>query len=143
MIHCQPPETLRKDQDFPVSIEVQFLGGDGTRPRPTGNLCTPGTNVVMKGQLITQHCTTSTSDTYAGDQWVTAEVEVHGDKVIKHMINGKTVIEYEQPQFDDRDPDAKRLMGNGPKLIQEGAIALQAESHPIDFRKVEILPLKE
>ena len=29
MIHCQPPGSMRKDQDFPVSIEVQFLGGNG------------------------------------------------------------------------------------------------------------------
>src|SRR6266567_2083871 len=29
MLHCQPPETMAKDQDFPASIEVQFLGGLG------------------------------------------------------------------------------------------------------------------
>ena len=27
MIHCQAPETMGKDQDFPISVEVQLLGG--------------------------------------------------------------------------------------------------------------------
>ncbi len=63
MIHCQDPATMRKEQEFPVSIEVQFLGGPAKGERPTGNLCTPGTNVVRDGKLVTQHCTNSTSKT--------------------------------------------------------------------------------
>lgn len=143
MIHCQSPDTMRKEQDFPVSIEVQFLGGNGKDKRPTGNVCTPGTNIVMKDTLITEHCIDSRSKTFHGDEWVTAEVEVHGDKLIKHKIDGETVLEYEQPQLDDRDPDARRLIRNGDKALREGYISLQSESHPIEFRKVEILPLKE
>src|SRR5688572_27185402 len=46
MIHCQKPETMDRDQKFPVSIEVQLLGGKGSGERPTANLCTPGTHVV-------------------------------------------------------------------------------------------------
>ncbi len=143
MIHGQSPESMRKDQDFPVSIEVQFLGGTGRGPRSTGNLCTPGTNVVMDGKLITQHCTNSTSKTYNGDQWVTIEVEAHGNGMIKHIVNGDKVIEYERAQLDDRDADARALMKNGDKMLTGGTISLQSESHPIEFRKVEILPLKE
>jgi hypothetical protein len=143
MIHCQPPESMRKDQEFPVCIEVQFLGGNGKNARATGNLCTPGTNVVMRGELVTRHCTDSTSETFHGDQWVTVEAEVHGDKTIKHIVNGKTVLEYEQPQYDEKDPDGKKLIKDGVKLIHEGYIALQAESHPVEFRKVELLPLDE
>lgn len=143
MIHCQSPESMRKDQDFPVSIEVQFLGGDGKSPRPTGNVCTPGTNIVMDGKLITRHCTNSTSKTYAGEQWVTSEVEVHGNGTIKHIINGDTVITYEKPQLDPKDADAKKLIEDGKLDIAEGYIALQSESHPIEFRKVEIMPLPE
>ena len=143
MIHGQTAESMRKDQDFPVSIEVQFLGGNGKDERPTGNLCTPGTNVVMDGKLVTQHCTSSKSKTFHGDQWVTAEVEVHGSGTIKHYINGELVLEYEQPQYDPRDADARRLQGDGPLLIREGTISLQAESHPIEFRNVEIMPLEE
>lgn len=142
MIHCQDPKTMRNDQEFPVSIEVQLLGGNGKDERPTANLCTPGTNVVMDGKLYTQHCTNSKSKTYHGDQWVTAEVEVHGGKIIKHIVDGQVVIQYEQPQLDETDADAKQLIKNGNKLIEEGYISLQAESHPVEFRKVEILPLE-
>jgi hypothetical protein len=143
MIHGQPPETMRKDQDFPVSIEVQFLGGNGRARRPTANVCTPGTNIVMNGKLITQHCTDSKSKTYHGDQWVTVEAEVHGNGVIKHIVNGETVLEYEKAQLDERDADARRLIKNGEIMLSDGSLSLQAESHPIEFRKVEILPLKE
>jgi hypothetical protein len=142
MIHCQPPETMGKDQEFPVSVEVQFLGGNGKQERPTGNVCTPGTNIVMDDKLITRHCTDSKSKTYHGDQWVSVEVEVHGNGTIKHIINGETVIVYEKPQLDDKDADGKRLIKNGELMLHEGYISLQAESHPIEFRKVEIMPLK-
>ena len=143
MIHSQSPDTMKKDQDFPVSIEVQFLGGNGKDNRPTGNVCSPGTNIVMKDKLITQHCNDSRSKTYHGNEWVTAEVEVHGNGVIKHIIDGETVLEYEKAQLDERDPDGRRLIKDGDKMLHEGYIALQSESHPIEFRKVEILPLKE
>jgi len=142
MIHGESPETMMIDQDFPASIEVQLLGGDGKTPRTTSNLCTPGTNVVMGGQLVTRHCTSSKSKTYHGDQWVTAELEVHGDQVIKHIIDGEVVLSYEQPQLDDRDAHAKALaMKAGKLLLSGGTISLQSESHPIDFKSVEILVL--
>lgn len=143
MLHCQDPKTMRKDQDFPVSIEVQLLGGDGRAERSTANLCTPGTHVVMNGKLHTPHCTDSKSKTYHGDQWVTVEMEVHGDRVIKHFVNGEAVLEYQQPQLDPGDADAKRLIEErgGEKLLKEGWISLQAESHPVEFRKVELMPL--
>lgn len=142
MIHCQDPKSMLKDQDFPVSIEVQYLGGDGRNPRSTGNLCTPGTNVVMGNKLVTQHCYNSKSPTYHGDQWVTAEVEVHGDGEIKHIVNGQTVLTYEKAQYDPRDKYAKPLIKGDNLLISGGFISLQAESHPIDFRKVEIMVLE-
>ena len=142
MIHGQAPESMTKDQDFPVSVEVQFLGGDGNNRRPTGNLCTPGTHVVRDGKLFTPHCVNSSSDTYHGDQWVQAEIEVRGGELIRHKINGKTVIEYSQPQLDDRDPNAKRLIEAGAeKMITEGTISLQAESHPVEFRNIRLKKL--
>jgi hypothetical protein len=143
MFHCQPPETMAKDQKFPVSIEAQFLGGNGKDPRPTLSVCTPGTNIVMGGELILKHCTQSKSKTYHGDQWVTAEIEVHGSGKVKHVINGETVIEYEQPQYDERDADAKKLIKDKKLLIEEGYLSLQAESHPVEFRKVEIKVLEK
>jgi hypothetical protein len=144
MIHGQKPETMLKDQDFPVSIEVQFLGGDGQTPRPTANLCTPGTNVVMNGKLHTQHCTNSTSQTYHGDQWVTVEIEVHGGKLIRHKMGGRTVIEYSEPQLDESDQYGRRLLdGGAEKMLTGGTISLQSESHPVEFRKVELMELDE
>lgn len=140
MIHGQSAESMELDQDFPVSIEVQLLGGNGTDERSTLNLCTPGTNVVMNGQLWTDHCTNSKSKTYHGDQWVTVEVEVRGDSIIKHIIDGQTVLEYTKPQLDDRDPNFQKLLPADKNiLLKKGSISLQAESHPVDFRKVELL----
>ena len=144
MIHGQSAESMELNQDFPVSIEVQLLGGNGTDERSTLNVCTPGTNIVMNGQLWTEHCTTSKSKTYHGDQWVTVEVEVRGDSIIRHIIDGKAVLEYTQPQLDDRDPSYLKLLpADGNKLLKQGTISLQAESHPIDFRKVELLNMGE
>ena len=142
MLHCQAPGTMTKDQEFPVSIEVQFLGGDGVRERHTANLCTPGTHVEIGGKLVTRHCTDSTSKTYHGDQWVTVEVEVRGDEVVRHVVDGKVVLEYAKPQLDDNDADAKRLLEKGAaKAVKDGYIALQAESHPVEFRRVELMRL--
>ena len=143
MVHGQSPGSMRKDQEFPVSIEVQLLGGDGENERTTGNLCTPGTNVVMDGKLKKNHCFTSTSETYHGDQWVKAEIEVRGDEVIRHLINGEEVFRYESPQLDPRDADAKTLIAKqgGEKLLKSGTISLQSESHPVQFRKIEVLEL--
>ncbi|MGL6076486.1 MAG: 3-keto-disaccharide hydrolase [Fimbriiglobus sp.] len=143
MLHCQDPKTMTKDQDFPVSVEVQFLGGLGKGNRTTCNMCSPGTNIVMDGKLITQHCVNSKSKTFDGDQWVTAEIEVHGDGVWKHFINGELVMEYEKPQLDPKDAKGKKLIVNDKLLLSEGWIALQAESHPCQFRKVEIQVLKK
>lgn len=144
MLHGQRPETMLKDQDFPVSIEVQFLGGDGTTPRPTANLCTPGTHVVMDGKLHTPHCTNSSSKTYLDNQWVSVEIEVRGGRLIRHKVDSRTVLEYSQPQLDPEDPHAKRLLAAGtPLMLTAGTISLQSESHPVDFRKVELLELDE
>ena len=143
MVHGQDPATMTVDQDFPVSIEVQLLGGNGTNNRTTSNLCTPGTNVVMDGQMKLQHFISSTSKTYHGEQWVTAEIEVRGNKVIRHILDGEVVLEYNQPQLDPRDKSAKPLIKNDQLMLSGGTISLQSESHPVDFRKVEIMLLDE
>ncbi|MEK6476916.1 DUF1080 domain-containing protein [Catalinimonas sp. 4WD22] len=146
MVHGQSPESMGLDQDFPISIEVQLLGGpEGSEDtRTTCNLCTPGTNVVMDGELVTQHCINSTSETYRGDQWVTAEVVVMGDSIIHHLVNGDTVLTYQQPQMGggtvSGHDEAVKIDG---QLLSSGYISLQSESHPVDFRKIEILPLME
>lgn len=137
MLHAQAPATMLVDQDFPISLEAQFLGGNGTDARPTANLCTPGTHVHMDGVLVEQHCIESSSATYHDDEWVTAEVVVRGDGAITHIVNGDTVIAYDQPLIGGGvvsgfDPQQKP---DGTAL-SEGYIALQSESHPIQFRRV-------
>lgn len=142
MLHCLDPKTMGKDQDFPISIEAQFLGGLGKGPRSTANLCTPGTNVEMNGKLFTPHCINSKSKTYDGDQWVRVELEVRGNESIKHFVNGELVLSYEKPQIG-----AGNVSGHDPKVkidgkpLEEGYISLQSESHPVEFRKVELLNL--
>ncbi len=142
MIHGQPPETMRQEQDFPISIEVQLLGGRPTGERPTANLCTPGTNVVMNDRLVTEHCIDSVSPTFRGEEWVRVEVEAHGSGTVVHKVNGITVLTYEKPQIgggnvSNYDPAVKK----DGELLEGGSISLQSESHPVEFRKVEILDL--
>lgn len=143
MLHCQAPETMLKDQDFPISVEAQILGGDGTHVRPTSNLCTPGTQVVYEGKLFTPHCLDSKSKTYAGDQWVTAKFLVLGDSVIKHIIDQEVVLEYTKPQIGggniaNYDPKMKE----DGKALTGGYISLQSESHPVEFKKVRLYNLE-
>jgi hypothetical protein len=131
------------DQDFPVSIEVQLLGGNGKDKRTTCNLCTPGTNVEMNGKLFTPHCINSNSETYHGDQWVTAEVLVLGDSLIKHYANGIEVLSYQKPQVGGGNVSGQENeIGFSGQLLSRGTISLQSESHPVEFRKIEILNLE-
>ena len=142
MLHCQSPESMLVDQDFPISIEDQLLGGNGKDQRSTANLCTPGTNVFLKDKLFTPHCINSTSKTYHGDQWVHTEALVLGDSIIKHIVDRDTVMVYEKPQYDGRDKWVKKAGLKEGQLIKEGYISLQSESHPVEFRKVELFNLQ-
>ncbi|MCS7024329.1 MAG: DUF1080 domain-containing protein [Bryobacteraceae bacterium] len=142
MLHSQSPYTMKLEQDFPISIEVQLLGGNGKDKRPTANLCTPGTHVVLEGKLFTPHCLSSSSETYHGDQWVHVEIEVLGHESIRHLVGGRTVLAYEKPQIgggavSEFDPAIKQ----DGTLLSEGYLALQSESHPVEFRKVALLNL--
>jgi len=143
MIHSQSAESMGLNQDFPISLEVQLLGGLGEGPRPTVNLCTPGTNVFMDGKLFTTHCVNSSSRTFDGDVWVRAEALVLGDSLIKHIVNGDTVLTYTKPQMGGGMANNTKngVLVEG-KPLTEGYIALQAETAPIDFRKVEVLVLE-
>jgi hypothetical protein len=142
MLHSPHPKTMLKDQDFPISIEVQLLGGFG-KPRTTANLCTPGTNVEMDGKLVTRHCINSKSKTYEGDQWVRVEVLVHGNELIRHMVEGETVLEYTKPQIGGGNvsPVDPAVKVDGT-MLSGGYISIQAETAPIDFRKIELLNLE-
>jgi hypothetical protein len=144
MLHAQPPETMPPGQDFPISVEFQFLGGLGDgNARPTGNMCSPGTHVVVRGVLTEQHCVSSISPTLDGDQWVQAEALVLGGGRIVHYINGEPVIEYGGTVYGGGVVSGHRpeMKPDGEPLV-EGFIALQSEGHPIQFRRIELLDLK-
>ncbi|PST81725.1 DUF1080 domain-containing protein [Pedobacter yulinensis] len=143
MLHCQDPSTMLKDQDFPISIEGQLLGGDGEHLRHTSNLCTPGTNVVWKDKLFTPHCLDSKSKTYHGDRWVRADFVVLADSVVYHVVEGDTVLTYYKPQIGggnvtNFNPQLKK----DGQLLKSGYIALQSESHPVEFRRVALFNLE-
>jgi hypothetical protein len=144
MFHSQDPRTMPRDQDWPISVEFQLLAGLGNGvARPTGNMCSPGTNVVYKGRIDPRHCIESSSKTYPADEWVKAELIVLGDSLVTHIINGDTVLQYSKPQIGggvvtNYDPAIKQ----DGKLLSEGFIALQSEGQPVDFRKVELLNLE-
>lgn len=154
MIHSQSAKSLSIGQDFPVSVEVQLLGGLDKGERNTGNICTPGTQVHIKGELSQEHCVNSTSKTYNGDQWVSMTVLVLGDSIVKHIVEGDTVLTYTNVEvgggFVSKAYDFKSAhidnvdywqnLQNTPLTM--GYIALQAESHPIDFKNIELLNLE-
>jgi hypothetical protein len=147
MLHSQSAESMGRDQDFPISIEMQLLGGLATgKPRSTANVCTPGTQIFgvnnPGGPMVKGHCTNSKSDTYRGDVWVRVEVEVQGGGTITHKVEGQTVLEYEKPTIGGGEVNAfdPAVKVDGT-LLTEGYIAIQAESHPTEFRKIEVLNL--
>lgn len=142
MLHAQSAESMLKNQDFPISIEAQFLGGNGTDERPTANLCTPGTHVFMSDTLFTNHCISSSSKTYHGDDWVTVEMLVLGDSLIEHIIDEAVVMSYTKPQYGGAVVNGynENIKKDG-QLLKEGYIALQSESHPISFKSISLLNL--
>lgn len=136
MIHSQSPDTMTVEQEFPTSIEVQLLGGLGEGERSTANICTPDSHVVIDGKLETKHCIYSSSKTYHGDQWVNIEIEVRGDEIIKHRVNGELVFEYSKPQLDGKSEKLVELYQG--KKMTSGYIAIQAETHPTQFKSIEV-----
>lgn len=149
LLHSQSAQSMTFNQDYPFSLEVQLSGGDGKGERHTANACTNGTRVQMHGALSMAHCVNSSSKTYEANQWVDVTVMVLGDSVIKHIVEGDTVITYEKPQIGVGMVN-KELHVDNPsywisqegKPLSEGYIAIQAKSQPVDFRNIEILNLK-
>lgn len=145
MLHAQPPQSMRFDQGFPSSLEMQFLADEGRGERSTGNLCTPGTHVEMGGKLITRHIVKSSAPTFPADAWVKAEVEVRGNEEIIHRVNGVEVLRYQRPQLDPTNnnaPATDLLEAGASLMLSYGHIALQAEGQPIWFRNIELRSLE-
>ena len=142
MYHGQSAESMEIDQDFPVCMEGQFLGGNGKDERPTGNLCTPGTHVNMGDTLTTTHCINSSSPTFHGEEWVKYEMIVHGGDDVYQLINGDTVLIFTKPVIGGNFLPEGLGLEEGT-LLTGGTISLQSESHPIQFRNIEVMRLDE
>jgi len=144
MFHTQSPESMEIEHGWPLSLEFQLLGGlnDG-KERHTGNVCTPGTHIILNGKLEKTHCMDSNSKTFHGDQWVTAELEVKGDEYMRQYINGELVMEYKKPIADANDEEQPAHPMKDGVPVTEGYIALQAETHPTEFRNIMLLDLSK
>lgn len=140
MFHAQTPDSMRLDQAFPISVEAQLLGTSKATPeRTTANICTPGTHVVLEGELTKQHCIPSQTRAAPAGTWVSFELEVRGSNLTRLLIDGAEAFVLTEPQFDTTDPDVARLQLEG--LVETGYFALQAESHPVAFRNIELMRL--
>lgn len=143
MFHSQGPETILKEQDWPISVEYQMLAEEEEGvPRPTGNMCSPGTDVYFEGVKDPRHCINSTSPTFKWDQWVKADLIVYGDSIVHHLVNGDTVLTYSKPQIgggvaNGWDPSVK-VDG---KSLSSGYIGLQSEGQGVLFREIRIKEL--
>lgn len=143
MFHSQSPESILKEQNWPISVEMQLLAEEKVGvPRPTGNMCSPGTDVVFEGKIDPRHCINSSSRTYKNDEWVKAELIVHADSLIQHVINGEVVLEYSQPTIGGGVAEGYDPAIWQPGLsLKSGYIGLQSEGQEIDFRNIRIIKL--
>ena len=137
--HCQPSATMGLSQQFPVCLEYNILGGKETGERPTGEICASGMYVEMNGKRNTSYCTPPrVKRTFKGDQWVTAEIEVRDGRVT-HYVNGEEVLQFDNPRFDSTHAEGKKFIIGEKDMVRDGYISLQSNSHPMDFRKIEIM----
>lgn len=144
MFHSQDPRSMPKEQNWPISVEMQFLAGLGDgKPRPTGNMCSPGTEIVYEGKMYDGHCLNSSSKTYDRNEWVKAELIVLGDSLITHIINGDTVLQYSKPTMGGGVVQGyDSTLWRPGMALKSGFIALQSEGQPIDFRNIELKDLE-
>ena len=135
----QDPESIDINQKFPICLEYNLLGGNGKDERPTGDICAAGMFIQVDGKRNTLFCTPPTvKKTIHGDSWVTAEIDVNNGK-IGHYVNGEKILEFSDPEFDPANDIAKKFITNGDARVKDGFISLQSNSHPMDFRKIEIM----
>jgi hypothetical protein len=139
--HGQSPQSMGKDQNFPICLEFNLHGGDGVKERPNGQICTIGTKIEINGEENSSFCTPPTvSRTFHGDQWVTAEIEVQGD-TISHWVNGEKILTFTNPHYDPKHELGKTFIQGDQNRLRSGHISLQSNSHPIEFRKIEWRPI--
>ena len=143
MIFGQDPRTMAVDDSFPVSVEAQLLGPAPGQERYNGNMCSPGTHVVIDSKLEKTHCINSKYPADPNDRWITFEVDVSADGVVTQKVNGVTTIVYSDVQLDPEGKmaNSKPLIAAavGKVMLEGGTISLQSEGNPIEFRKIEVL----
>ncbi len=133
MLHSQAPETMPLNLKFPASIEVQFKGNNPEKgPKYNGKtmaaLFTPGTIAFVNGKEVGSAQTSS--PVFEGTDWCTVEVEVRGQEEMIHYVNGEEVLRTTNFQLDNGTP------------LGSGFIAIQAETHPTEFKSIELMPLE-
>jgi hypothetical protein len=147
MIFSQDPRSMTADQSFPVSVEAQLLGTSPSEPRrTTGNVCTPGTNIILNDVLTTTHCINASSPVTPNGSWTAFEIEVSPSGEVIQRINGAEVMRYSGVQLDPeaKMADSRPLIAaaRGKLELSGGYIALQSEGFPVEFRNIQIQPPK-
>jgi hypothetical protein len=143
-LHSPAPETMRKDQQFPVSVEFDIVGGGFLLSRPTGNVCQNGTSVLIDGKPLKGQCSRLGGLTVRDDSWTTALAEVDGARRVRQIVNGTLVVEYTDLRLDEANSDARRVIALGAgKALDSGYISIQSNGHPIEFRRIEVLPIDD
>ncbi len=143
-LHAQPPESIGKDQIFPVSVEFDLVGGHRFGNHPTGDVCQNGTHVLIGGAPLSGYCSKLSDVNIPGEEWTSILAEVDGGKRVRQAVNGGIIVAYTDITLDDANVDAQRLIAGGAdKNVTSGYIGVQSNGHPVEFRRIDILPLED
>ena len=65
------------------------------------------------------------------------------DSIISHTVNGEFVMSYHKPQIGGANVNhnMEYWKSKEGEALKKGYISLQSESHPVEFRNIEILEL--
>lgn len=138
MLHAQAPETMALEQGFPRCLELQLLNGGGVPERSTGNICTPGTFVILDGELDRAHCISSPKPEISGEDWIAVRAEVNADGSVRYFVDGEETFAIDAVVVQTDDPMVPASGLDELTPIRSGRIAFQAESHPTEFRNIQI-----
>ena len=143
-LHSQAPESMLKAQEFPVSVEFDIKGARLFGRNPTGDVCRNGTRVKLGGVPLAGQCSTLSDIAIPGDDWVTVLAEVDGSRRVRQIVNGALIVEYTDLTLDDTNADARRLIAAGAdQALSSGYVSIQSNGPPIEFRRIEVLPLDD
>ena len=98
----------------------------------------------MEGVQVTQHCITASAPTIPDSTWVSVTIVAEADGSVQHIIGGDTVLAYKRPVVGGGE--VSEVVDGAPEsgfLLTGGFIALQSESHPIQFRRISMRPFSD